>query len=287
MPTALTGIPEKPPSLPASSSPAAKIPAPVTAPRRRRKIGGWARAGGPVLVLSLWLLVTSLGWVSPTILPHPVDVLGAAGNLLATGQLQEHLLVSLQRAMTGLVLGVTVGLALAVFAGLFTFGEILVDANIQVLRSLPTLALVPLAIVWFGIGESAKIILVTLAVMTPIYLNVHAGIRGTDVRYLDLAKTLGLSRTQIIRRVILPGSLPGFFTGLRFSVTIAWLALVASEQINASSGIGYLMTHARSISATDVIMVGLIVYGVLGLASDTLVRIIERKVLVWRSTVDR
>jgi len=219
------------------------------------------------------------------LLPHPVTVFEAAEKLVVNGELQEHLLVSLQRAGTGLVLGVVIGVVLAVFSGISGWGEVLVDANIQILRALPTLALVPLAIVWFGIGESAKIILVTLAVLTPVYLNVHAAIRGTDSRYLDLASTLGLSRAQIIRRIILPGALPGFFTGLRFSVTIAWLALVASEQINASSGIGYLMTQARSISATDVIMVGLIIYGILGLLSDTLVRFLERKALTWRSTL--
>ena len=143
----------------------------------------------------------------------------------------------------------------------------------------------PLAIVWFGIGEEVKILLVAIAVMFPIYLNTNAAIRGVDHRYVDLAQTVGLGRTALIRRVILPGALPGFFTGLRFSVAIAWLVLVVSEQINAAEGIGALMTQARGLGQTDVIMVGLVVYAAFGLISDIIVRFVERKALTWRSTL--
>jgi sulfonate transport system permease protein len=152
----------------------------------------------------------------------------------------------------------------------------------QILRSLPILALVPLAILWFGIGEELKVILVAMGTTFPIYINTHAAIRGIDPRYVDLASTVGLSRLALVRRVILPGALPGFFVGLRFSVTIAWLVLVVSEQINASSGIGFLMIQARDFGQTDVIVVGLLVYGGLGLTSNALVRVVERRALRWR-----
>lgn len=253
----------------------------VTRPRRPQ-VG---RLLGPLLALTAWFAVTGLGWVSPAVLPSPGAVWEAASRLIDNGQLQEHLLVSLRRAMTGLGIGVVVGTALAVVAGLSRWGERLVDANMQMLRAMPILALVPLAIVWFGIGEEVKIILVALGVTFPMYLNTHAAIRGVDTRYVDLATTLGLGRTALIGRVILPGALAGFFTGLRFAASIAWLVLVVSEQINASSGIGFLMTQARSISATDVIVVGLVIYALLGLLSDTAVRFFERKALSWRSTL--
>lgn len=259
----------------------------LAAPRRRLPRGRWTgeRLLGPLLVLLAWFVVTGAGWVSSIVLPPPADVWEAAAGLARSGALQEHLLISLQRAMVGLGIGVLVGTTLAVLAGLSRWGENLVDANMQMLRAMPILAMVPLAIVWFGIGEEVKIILVALGVTFPMYLNTHAAIRSVDSRYVDLAATVGLSRAALIRRVILPGSMPGFFTGLRFAAAIAWLVLVVSEQINANSGIGFLMTQARSISATDVIVVGLIVYAVLGLASDTLVRFIERKALTWRSTL--
>lgn len=240
---------------------------------------------GPVVLVGLWFVATGSGWVDARTLASPAAVWEAAQRLLDSGQLQDNLVVSLQRAMTGLAIGVTVGVVLAVVAGLTRIGEFMLDANLQMLRSMPILALVPLAIVWFGIGEEVKILLVSLAVMFPIYLNTHAAVRGVDSRFVDLATTVGLGRAALVRRVVLPGALPGFFTGLRFSVAIAWLVLVVSEQINASSGIGYLMTQARNIGQTDVIMVGLVVYALLGLTSDTLVRLLERKALTWQSTL--
>lgn len=252
---------------------------------RRHVPPGLARLLGPVLLVLLWCLATNLGWVDSRTLSSPQQVWDAARRLQETGALQDNLTVSLQRAMIGLAIGVVVGVVLAVLSGLSRIGEYLIDANLQILRSLPILALVPLAIVWFGIGEEVKILLVSLAVMFPIYLNTNAAIRGVDRRFVDLAQTVGLGRIALVRRVVLPGALPGFFIGLRFSVAIAWLVLVVSEQINASSGIGYLMTQARGLGQTDVIMVGLVVYAVLGLVSDIIVRFIERRALTWQSTL--
>lgn len=264
-----------------------RLATPVRArPAARRGVPpGIGRLLGPTLLIGLWFAATELSWVDPRTLASPGQVYDAGKRLFDAGILQDNLWVSLQRAMTGLAIGVAVGLTLALLAGLSRIGEYLLDANLQMLRSMPILALVPLAIVWFGIGEEIKILLVALAVTFPIYINTHAAIRGVDRRYVDLASTVGLGRIALVRRVVLPGALPGFFTGLRFSVAIAWLVLVVSEQINASSGIGYLMTQARGLGQTDVIMVGLVIYAVLGLTSDTVVRFIERRVLTWQSTL--
>jgi sulfonate transport system permease protein len=240
---------------------------------------------GPSLLLAGWTVASATGVLPEETLAAPGTVLSTARDLLAAGQLQEHLLISLQRAMTGLAIGVTAGVVLALLAGLSRIGESLIDANMQMLRSMPILALVPLAIIWFGIGEEIKIILVALGVTFPMYLNTHAAIRGVDSRFVDLAATVGLGRLALVRRVVLPGALPGFFTGLRFAAAIAWLVLVVSEQINASSGIGFLMTQARALNQTDVIVVGLLVYAVLGLLSDTVVRLLEGRALSWRSTL--
>jgi sulfonate transport system permease protein len=254
---------------------------------RFRIPGGIGRLLGPVVLVAAWFLVTRWGVVDSRILASPAAVIRAARTLIADGSLQENLLISLQRAMTGLAIGVALGAVLALIAGLSRLGEYLLDANMQMLRSLPILALVPLAIVWFGIGEEVKVLLVALGVLFPIYLNTHAAIRGVDRRYFDLAATVGLGRLAVIRRIVVPGALPGFFTGLRFSVAICWLVLVVSEQINASSGVGYLMTAARSLGQTDVIMVGLVVYALLGVTSDAIVRFVERRALAWRSTRHR
>ncbi|MFB6892055.1 ABC transporter permease [Kitasatospora sp. NPDC056327] len=264
---------------------------PSRAKRRRRRMGPvrprrpFARALGPLLLLALWWVSSATGLLDPQTLAPPADVAATFGDLVVRGELQEHLLVSLQRAVLGLGSGVAAGLLLALAAGLSRIGEALIDGTVQLVRSLPILALVPLAILWFGIGEEVKVILVALGTLVPVYLNTHAGLTGLDPRYAELARTVDLTPLQFLRRVALPGAAPGFFTGLRMSVTISWLVLVVSEQINASSGIGYLMTQARTFGRTDVIVVGLVVYGLLGLLSDTLVRLIERRALAWRRTL--
>jgi sulfonate transport system permease protein len=243
---------------------------------------GGRRLIGPVVLLAVWQIASTTGLVDAQTLASPLAVAHTAGRLIANGELAEHLTVSLRRAAFGLAFGVAAGLCLALLSGLFRLGEDLIDSTMQILRSLPILALIPLAILWFGIGEEVKVILVAMGTAFPIYINTHAAIRGIDPRYVDLATTVGLSRPALVRRVVLPGALPGFFVGLRFSVTIAWLILVVSEQINASSGIGFLMIQARDFGQTDVIVVGLLVYGALGLTSNALVRAVERRALRWR-----
>jgi sulfonate transport system permease protein len=242
------------------------------------------RAVGPLLLLLLWQVGSTTGFIPERTLASPATVADTFRDLVSSGQLAEHMRVSLGRVLVGLALGIAAGTALALVAGLSRIGEDLVDGPMQMLRTLPVLALVPLFILWFGIGEQAKVLLVALATTFPIYLNTFAGIRGVDRRLVEAADTLGLSRAGRIGHVILPGALPSFLVGLRYSLGIAWLVLVVSEQINATSGLGYLMTQAREFLRTDVIVVGLIVYALLGLTSDLIVRGIERFALAWRPT---
>ncbi|MEU6830548.1 ABC transporter permease [Nocardia beijingensis] len=242
-------------------------------------------AVGPLLLIAAWVAGSATGTLDPETLPAPWTVAETAGDLLADGRLQSNLLTSVQRAAIGLGLGVAIGLVLALLAGLSRVGEALVDGPIQIKRAIPTLALIPLFIVWFGIGEEMKLVVITTSVAIPIYLNTHAHLRSVDARYVELAQTVGLSRWGFIRRIALPGSLPGFFTGLRLAVTISWLALVVVEQVNATSGIGYLMTQARTYGQIDIIVVGLVIYGLLGLFGDLLVRAVERRALSWRQTL--
>ncbi|MGW5923703.1 ABC transporter permease [Nocardia fluminea] len=240
---------------------------------------------GPALLIGTWVVGSAVGAIDPETLPAPWTVARTAGELIADGRLQSNLLTSLQRAVIGLVLGVAIGVVLALVAGLSRIGEAVVDGPVQIKRAIPTLALIPLFIVWFGIGEQMKLIVITTSVLIPVYINTNAYLRGVDARYVELAETVGLSRWGFLRRIALPGSLPGFFLGLRLAVTISWLALVVVEQVNATSGIGYLMTQARTYGQIDVIVVGLVIYGLLGLFGDLAVRATERKVLAWRQTL--
>ncbi|VFA96818.1 ABC transporter permease [Nocardia cyriacigeorgica] len=271
-------------------SPTASTPALAARQRSRRTLGPgraipFGAALGPALLIGAWIIGSASGTLDPETLPAPWTVLRTAGELIADGRLQSNLLTSLQRAGISLVLGVVIGVVLALIAGLSRLGEALVDGPIQIKRSIPTLALIPLFIVWFGIGEEMKLIVITTSVLIPVYINTHAHLRSVDARYVELAETVGLSRTAFIGKIALPGSLPGFFTGLRLAVTISWLALVVVEQVNATSGIGYLMTQARTYGQIDVIVVGLVIYGLLGLLGDLAVRTVERKALSWRQTL--
>ncbi|MBF6398693.1 ABC transporter permease [Nocardia cyriacigeorgica] len=271
-------------------SPTASTPALAARQRSRRTLGPgraipFGAALGPALLIGAWIIGSASGTLDPETLPAPWTVLRTAGELIADGRLQSNLLTSLQRAGISLVLGVVIGVVLALIAGLSRLGEALVDGPIQIKRSIPTLALIPLFIVRFGIGEEMKLIVITTSVLIPVYINTHAHLRSVDARYVELAETVGLSRTAFIGKIALPGSLPGFFTGLRLAVTISWLALVVDEQVNATSGIGYLMTQARTYGQIDVIVVGLVIYGLLGLLGDLAVRTVERKALSWRQTL--
>ena len=237
---------------------------------------------GPLVLLAIWQLGSWTGLIPSRNLAPPGQVASAAWDLLKTGELQHHLWVSLGRAVKGLVIGATLGTALAVVSGLWRLGEDLIDAPMQMLRTLPFVALVPLFILWFGIGDEAKIALIILGTAFPMYINTFAGIRGVDAKLVEAAKTVGLSRWGLIKDVVLPGALPSALVGLRYSMTISVLALVVAEQINASAGIGYLITNARDFLQTDVIVVGLLVYALLGIGADLIVRLLERTLLGWR-----
>ncbi|WP_405483085.1 ABC transporter permease [Streptomyces sp. NBC_00009] len=257
----------------------------VPSSTRRTRVPRWLRrTSGPVLLLVLWQLLSSTGVLTPDVLASPGTIARVAGELVSDGSLPNAMGVSLQRVAIGLLFGVVVGTGLALVSGLFRVGEDLVDASVQMLRTVPFVGLIPLFIIWFGIGEAPKIAIITLGVSFPLYLNVYAGIRGVDAQLIEAGESLGLSRWGLVRHVVLPGALPGAMTGLRYSLGISWLALVFAEQINADAGIGFLMVQARDFLRTDVIVVCLIVYAFLGLLADFVVRTLERLLLQWRPT---
>ncbi len=247
-----------------------------------RRATPWRRLVSPVAVLAVWQAACSAGLISPQTLASPWQILQTAIALTRDGSLPHNLLVSLGRALSGLAIGTLAGVILALVAGLSRLGEDAVDALMQMGRTLPVLAMVPLFILWFGIGETPKIALVSLGVLFPIYLNLFKGVRNVDPKLLEMARTLGLSRAQTILQVILPGALPDLLLGVRFAVGISWLMLVVAEQINANSGIGHMMMDAEDFLRTDIILVGLFIYAALGLISDQVVRSIEARVLAWR-----
>jgi sulfonate transport system permease protein len=246
---------------------------------------GNSRWVSPLMFLLLWELGSRSGLIPERTLAAPSAVLSTLFGMILTGELPSNLLVSSLRVLTGLAIGISVGIVLALVAGLSRTGEAAVDPLMQIKRTIPTLALTPLFIVWFGIGELPKVALIAFASIFPIYLNLYSGIRGVDVRLIEGARSFGLSQSELIWHVILPGALPSLLVGLRYSLSVSILVLVVAEQINASAGLGYLINNARDFMRTDIIVVCLIVYAGLGLLADWLVRLVERRALVWRPSI--
>ncbi|QYA92810.1 ABC transporter permease [Streptomyces anulatus] len=284
-PPGLSVAPEKPPA-PSRTPPDLEAVVPAFVRRSRlRSAPRWVRrAVGPLLLLALWQVFSATGVLHPDVLASPGTIARAGADLVADGTLPAAMRVSLQRVVVGLLLGGVVGTALALVSGLSRLGEDLVDVTVQMLRTVPWVGLIPLFIIWLGIGEAPKVALIALGVAFHLYLNVYAGIRGVDAQLIEAGESLGLGRWGLVRHVVLPGALPGAMTGLRYSLATAWLALVFGESINADAGIGFLMNQAREFFRTDVIVVCLVVYAFLGLTADVIVRILERLLLQWRPT---
>ncbi|KAA0944824.1 ABC transporter permease [Pseudomonas sp. ANT_H14] len=245
------------------------------------------RLVSPIVLLLLWELASQAGLIPQRVIAAPSQIGGTLWAMIVSGELGKHLFVSLQRALLGLSIGVSIGVVAALITGLSKRGEVILDSPMQMLRTIPSLALVPLFILWFGIGEFTKIALIVTGTTFPVYLNLFAGIRNIDPKLIEAANTLGLNRRELIWHVILPGSLPSFFVGLRYSLGISWLALVFVEQINTTAGIGYLASDARDFMRTDVIVICLLIYSVLGLLIDGLIRTLERFALAWRPSFVR
>ncbi|MFD4319539.1 ABC transporter permease [Streptomyces sp. NPDC058548] len=275
--------PHSPPDI--SPLPDVEPLTPDRGPGRTPTVPRWLRRTvGPVLLLALWQTLSATGVLPAEALASPGTIARAGGELIGDGTLPTAMGVSLRRVAAGLLIGGIAGIALALVSGLSRLGEDLVDAPVQMLRTVPWVGLIPLLIIWLGIGEAPKVALIALGVAFHLYLNVYAGIRGVDAQLVEAGQSLGLGRWGLVRHVVLPGALPGAMTGLRYSLATAWLALVFGESINADAGIGFLMNQAREFFRTDVIVVCLVVYAFLGLLADAVVRTLERLLLQWRPT---
>ena len=240
------------------------------------------RLASPFELLALWQIGSAIGLIPQDVLPAPSLIAEAGVELLRTGQLADALAVSGVRVVEGLLLGGVVGISLGIAVGLPKWFEVTVDPPMQMIRALPHLGLIPLFIVWFGIGELPKVLLVALGVSFPLYLNTFSAIRQVDPKLLETAQVLGFSFWQKLRTIIVPSAAPQVLVGLRQSLAIAWLTLIVAEQINADKGIGFLIMNARDFLRTDIIIFGLIIYALLGIGTDALVRALENRAARYR-----
>jgi sulfonate transport system permease protein len=241
----------------------------------------------PVAVVAVWQILSSMGVISTRIMPSPVDVVKAFWATTLSGDLPHDIAVSAARAVAGLIVGGTIGFLLGIMNGVSKLSEQLTDTTLQMLRTIPHLAMIPLVILWFGIGEESKLFLTSLGVLFPVYLNTYHGVRNVDRDLIEMGRVYGMRGFTLFRNVIFPGALPSIFVGLRYALGIMWLTLIVSETIAASSGIGHMANEAREFMMTDIVVLALVIYALLGKLADIAVRFLERTVLSWNPAYQR
>ncbi|MDZ8093483.1 MULTISPECIES: aliphatic sulfonate ABC transporter permease SsuC [unclassified Nostoc] len=235
----------------------------------------------PIVLIILWQILVKSGWLSTRVLPAPSDVILAGVRLSRSGELWRNLIISTIRAVIGFLLGGSIGFGLGLLNGLARPAEEYLDTSVQMIRNIPHLALIPLVILWFGIGEEAKVFLVALGVFFPIYLNTFHGVRTVDPELIEMAKSYGLHGWSLFKRVIFPGALGSIIVGLRYALGIMWLTLIVAETITLDSGIGYMAMNAREFMQTDVVVLSILLYALLGKLADVAAKALEQKWLRW------
>ncbi|GEN33522.1 putative aliphatic sulfonates transport permease protein SsuC [Aneurinibacillus danicus] len=238
----------------------------------------------PAMILGIWQTVGAMNLVSSTILPTPVAIGQAFIDLIVSGELFSHLQISIFRAVLGFLLGAGLGLILGTLVGFFNRAEQTVDPTLQMLRTIPHLAVMPLFILWFGFGELSKVLLIAKGAFFPVYLNTFLGIRGVDAKLFEVARILEFNRVKLVTKLILPAAMPNILLGIRLSLGIAWLGLVVAELMGSSEGVGYMIMDARQFTQTDIVFVGIIIFALVGKLTDSLVRYFESKLLKWRES---
>jgi sulfonate transport system permease protein len=250
----------------------------------RRQAGNGRKlvsAAIPVLVIVLWQVLGAFGLIASSVLPTPLQVVQAGVHLAVTGTLWSALSVSAGRAFLGFAIGGGVGFVLGLLNGVFRWAETVFDATLQMVRTIPHLALIPLVILWFGIGEEAKVILVALGVLFPVYLNTFHGIKSVDPGLIEMGKVYGLNTLSLYLKVILPGALSSVLVGVRYGLGVMWTTLIVAETIASNTGIGYLAMNAREFMQMDVVVLSILLYALLGTLSDVMARTLEKKWLRW------
>lgn len=238
----------------------------------------------PVVVLLVWEVLTRLGALPSLLFSSPSLILSRAVNLVSTGKLWEHMEISLFRALLGFLLGGGLGLAFGIIVGMNRKSEQYINPSFQMIRTIPLLAITPLFILWFGFGELSKILLISLGSFFPLYLQAFLGIRNIDNKLFEVARIMEYTRLQQITKLMIPSALPNILLGVRLSLSVAWMCLVAAELLGADKGIGYMIQDARSFMQTDTVFVGIIIFALAGKLSDSFVRVLEEKLLRWQDS---
>lgn len=257
---------------------------PVATPAARRKPPRWLGAVLPLAFLLGLEVAVRAGWVQAHLLPPPSEILRTLNDLAGQG-LAAHVLASTARVLAGFALGASLAVLLGVWVGLSARAQALLDPTFQALRAIPSLAWVPLILLWLGIDEGAKLALIALGAFFPVYMGVASGLRDVDRKLIEVAEMAGLGPVAMARRVLLPAALPAIWTGLRNGLSLAWMFMVAAELIAATRGLGYLLTDGRETGRADIVLAAIVLLAVMGKISDSLMQMLEQRWLSWRDTL--
>jgi len=238
----------------------------------------------PFGLIIIWEIAGRNAYVNPLLLSMPSDILREFIYLVQHGHLLEHLQISTWRALSGFLIGGGLGLLAGILVGFSYLSERLLNPSIQMLRMLPHLAIAPLFILWFGFGETSKLLLIAKGSFFPLYVNTFLGIRSMDRKLVEVATILQFNKWHFLTKVIIPSALPNILLGIRLSLGIAWLGLVVAEMMGSTSGIGFLINDARAMAMIPTVFVGIIMFAALGKISDSLILWIERQCLRWQQT---
>lgn len=254
----------------------------ITKSRKKRHIEGALPWLIPVAIIIIWEVIVDAGMIDTTYVPSPSAVGSQAITLWQEGTLQQNIGISLYRATIGLLIGGTIGFTLGVANGLSRISNLLFNSTVQMVRNIPHLALIPLIIIWLGIGEPAKVTLVAIGVMFPIYINTLHGIQSIDPKLIEMGRSYQLSKWQMLTKIIFPGAMPTILMGIRYALGVMWTTLIVSETISSSSGIGYMETNAQQFLDMPTIFLAIIIYAILGKVSDWIAALLESIILDWQ-----
>ena len=257
---------------------------PRNTPRGKKRADLVAAMVIPLFVIAIWQYAAGEGYISSLFLPSPISIAQQFLRLFATGELFHHLGISMYRAFIGFLAGSLLGLALGTFTGFSRKASYLLDPSIQVLRLVPHLAIAPLIILWFGFGEVSKVVIIVSGAFFPLYINTFTGIRNVDNKLYEVGEVLEFSLKHKLLRLILPAALPNILLGIRLSLAVSWIGLVVAELIGSQSGVGFLINQAKQNSDTEVIFVGIIIFAVVGKLIDSMMRLLEKKLLHYRDS---
>ncbi len=235
----------------------------------------------PIILIIIWQSYDLAGKLTSYTMPSISAIINTTVEYIANGQLFENIGISFLRVIEGFLLALALAFVIGISVSIFPKFDTFTDLVIQILRPIPPIAWIPLAILWFGIGQGSKIFIIFLGGFFPIFVNTVEGVKNIDTKYFELAKVYEIPKLKLINKIIIPGAMPSIMTGIRLGLGNAWVCVVAAEMIGATSGVGFMLSDGRSMSRPDIVILGMLIVGIVGKIMDDLLKVLGKKLITW------